>query len=78
MATYPVKHKETGETKDVVMSVHAWDQWKEDNPDWERYYTPENAPGVGEVGEWQDKLICLLYTSPSPRDVEESRMPSSA
>ena len=26
-----------------------------------------------------DKLLgCLLYTSPSPRDVEESRMPSSA
>ena len=26
-----------------------------------------------------DKLKnCLLYTSPSPRDVEESRMPSSA
>ena len=23
-------------------------------------------------------LSCLLYTSPSPRDVEESRMPSSA
>ena len=28
----------------------------------------------------QDNSIahCLLYTSPSPRDVEESRMPSSA
>ena len=25
-----------------------------------------------------DNYICLLYTSPSPRDVEESRMPSSA
>ena len=25
-----------------------------------------------------DAYICLLYTSPSPRDVEESRMPSSA
>ena len=24
------------------------------------------------------KYDCLLYTSPSPRDVEESRMPSSA
>ena len=24
------------------------------------------------------KKGCLLYTSPSPRDVEESRMPSSA
>ena len=26
--------------------------------------------------DWRD--ACLLYTSPSPRDVEESRMPSSA
>ena len=26
----------------------------------------------------KDCFICLLYTSPSPRDVEESRMPSSA
>ena len=25
-----------------------------------------------------DLTTCLLYTSPSPRDVEESRMPSSA
>ena len=25
-----------------------------------------------------DGIPCLLYTSPSPRDVEESRMPSSA
>ena len=30
--------------------------------------------------DWQKKKYdaCLLYTSPSPRDVEESRMPSSA
>ena len=26
----------------------------------------------------EEDSICLLYTSPSPRDVEESRMPSSA
>ena len=25
-----------------------------------------------------DKLYCLLYTSPSPRDLSTSRMPSSA
>mgnify|MGYP003317447766 CR=1 FL=1 len=25
-----------------------------------------------------EDISCLLYTSPSPRDVEESRMPSSA
>ena len=33
-----------------------------------------------QVSAFRDALddICLLYTSPSPRDVEESRMPSSA
>ena len=29
-------------------------------------------------GESPETMSCLLYTSPSPRDVEESRMPSSA
>ena len=29
-------------------------------------------------GEFVLASTCLLYTSPSPRDVEESRMPSSA
>ena len=28
--------------------------------------------------ELRDHNICLLYTSPSPRDAHESRMPSSA
>ena len=57
MATYPVKHNETGETKDVKMSVHDWDQWKIDNPDWERYYTPDNAPKLGiEMGDPLNKL----------------------
>ena len=30
------------------------------------------------AGTSQRTAGCLLYTSPSPRDVEESRMPSSA
>ena len=29
-------------------------------------------------GCYEQLMDCLLYTSPSPRDVEESRMPSSA
>ena len=31
-----------------------------------------------EIGPISVEIACLLYTSPSPRDVEESRMPSSA
>ena len=38
------------------------------------------AFGLVVALDWKDTIIatCLLYTSPSPRDVEESRMPSSA
>ena len=91
MATYPVINKETGEQKEVVLSVHEWTKWTVDNPDWTRDWSdPSTMPGVGEVGEWKDKLrkskpgwnevlgSCLLYTSPSPRDLSTSRMPSSA
>ena len=57
MATYPVVNTKTGEQKEVSMSVHDWDKWKEENPDWSRDYSdPETMPGVGEVGEWNDKL----------------------
>ena len=34
--------------------------------------------GFFDFGAVFTATICLLYTSPSPRDVEESRMPSSA
>ena len=59
MATYPVINKETGEQKEVKMSIHVWDQWKTDNPDWDRDYSdPSTMPGLGvEVGEWKDKLV---------------------
>ena len=40
--------------------------------------TPDdNTYGCGKCRvQWE--WICLLYTSPSPRDAHESRMPSSA
>jgi len=59
LATYPVINKDTGEQKEVVMSVHAWDKWKDNNPDWYRDYSdPSTMPALGvEVGEWRDKLV---------------------
>ena len=57
MATYPVINKTTGEQKEVVLSVAEWDQWKNENPDWQRDWSdPETCPGNAEVGEWKDKL----------------------
>ena len=34
--------------------------------------------GENDADIMHNSVSCLLYTSPSPRDVEESRMPSSA
>ena len=56
MATYPVINSETGEQKEVVMSVHKWDAWREENPDWDKDWS-QGCAGVGEVGEWQEKLV---------------------
>ena len=48
--------------------------------EWESLYNKQ----VKFIDPTQEKngidayINCLLYTSPSPRDVEESRMPSSA
>jgi len=57
MATYPVVNKETGEQKEVTMSVHDWDRWKKDNPEWDRDWSdPSTAPYSGEIGEVYDKL----------------------
>ena len=39
--------------------------------EWDGSKWIRKSPSTGAQG-------CLLYTSPSPRDVEESRMPSSA
>ena len=51
-----------------------------------RYWNPVAKQSVVERLQKKENLLaaysvigdCLLYTSPSPRDVEESRMPSSA
>ena len=42
--------------------------------DWGMVIESEYFPTIKSAGF----TACLLYTSPSPRDVEESRMPSSA
>lgn len=56
MPTYPVINIETGETKELVMSVNDYTQWRKDNPDWDKDWS-QGCASVGEVGEWKDKLI---------------------
>ena len=52
-----------------------------DKPNYQSGDIPNNTITkviTNQNNDWIYDYACLLYTSPSPRDVEESRMPSSA
>ena len=55
MPTYPVINKETGEKKELSMTMKSYDEWRKENPDWDRDWM-EGVASVGEVGEVYDKL----------------------
>ena len=75
MPTYPVVNKETGEKKELSMSMVAYDEWRKENPGWDKDWS-EGCAGLGEVGEWRDKLITK---NPSWNDVlyKASKSPGS-
>ena len=69
--TYFIKNRRSGRYIDVAgfsnsngATLHQWDRTGNANQQWEVISTGGNT--------------CLLYTSPSPRDKRQSRMPSSA
>ena len=56
MPTYPVINKETGEKKELSMTMVEYSNWRDDNPDWDKDCNA-GVPGLGEVGECKVKLI---------------------
>ena len=36
MPTYPVKNLKTGEQKELSMSMKKYDEWRKDNPEWDK------------------------------------------
>ncbi|MED5271156.1 MAG: hypothetical protein VYE26_06865 [Pseudomonadota bacterium] len=55
MPTYPVINKETGEKKELSMTMLKYDEWRKENPDWDKDWMAGVA-SVGEVGEIYDRL----------------------
>ena len=59
MPTYPVINKETGEKQTLSMTMKEYDQWRKDNPAWDRdwmegvggttYGEPKQSDGFKEV-----------------------------
>ena len=55
MPTYPVKNNKTGEEKELNLTMANYDQWRKDNPDWDKDWS-KGCAGAGEVGDWRDKM----------------------
>ena len=75
MPTYPVKNLITGEQKEIRMTMSDYDQWRKDNPDWDKDWNAGVA-NLGEVGEIYDKF---KKTHPGWNDVlhKASKAPRS-
>jgi len=75
MPLYPVKNLKTGEEKELSMTIADYDQWRKDNPDWDKNWS-KGCAASQEVGDWQNKLISK---HPSWNEVlgRASKMPAS-
>ena len=51
MPTYPVINKDTGEKQELSMTMKEYDQWRDENPDWDKDW----SAGVGGVTYGQPK-----------------------
>ena len=56
MPVYPVVNLKTGETQELCMTIANYEQWRKDNPDWDKDWS-QGCASPGEVGEWKNKLI---------------------
>ena len=51
MPTYPVINLKTGETKELSMSMVKYDEWRKENPDWDKDWSAGCA-GVDTEFRW--------------------------
>jgi len=70
MPTYPVKNLKTGEEKELSMTMAAYDEWRKENPDWDKDWS-KGCAGAGEVGEWRDKMA---KTHPGWKDIMKNKV----
>ena len=82
MPLYPVKNLKTGEQKDINMSVKSYEQWRKDNPDWDKdwsqgvaslrarsagYYSSD-AIASGNTYEDKNSSLAASYDGSNDRD----------
>jgi len=72
MPQYDFKNLETGEVMEVTLRLSEYNEWKKQNPEWERYYPSSSAPklvsgtkdAMAMAGrDWQDHLTRIKKNS---------------
>ena len=66
MPTNPVINLKTKEKQELSMTMKEYDQWRKDNPDWDKDWQAGVCNEVTEVGDWRDKMS---RTHPGWKDV---------
>ena len=51
-----VKNNKTGEEKELNLTIASYEQWRKDNPDWDKDWS-KGCASAQEVGDWQNKLV---------------------
>ena len=51
MPTYPVINLKTKETRELSMSMKAYDEWKKENPDWDKDWS-QGCASTQEMFRW--------------------------
>ena len=70
MPTYPVINLKTKEKQELSMTMKEYEQWRKDNPDWDKDWQAGCA-SAGEVGEWRDKMAT---THPGWADIMKNKI----
>ena len=75
MPTYPVINLKTKEKKEISMTMLEYEEWRKDNPDWDKDWMAGGA-ACQEVGDFRDKM---KRTHPGWNDVlhKASKAPGS-
>ncbi len=53
MPTYPVINTKTGEKQELLMSMKKYDEWRKENPDWDKskeYYSRDERKEWDKIG----------------------------
>tara|TARA_B100001996_G_scaffold325220_1_gene271064 strand:- start:336 stop:713 length:378 start_codon:yes stop_codon:yes gene_type:complete len=77
MPVYPVINRKTGEQKEINMTLASYEQFKKDNPDWDRDWSdPSTLPYTQRYP--REAFISDALASPTPAGMVDPELENSA